>query len=65
MDIDPNVVIGVAVVIVSVLISMTMHEAMLAYVANWLGDDTARLSGRLTLNPFQDFFNFCSVILSP
>ncbi|HVI69816.1 MAG TPA: site-2 protease family protein [Magnetospirillaceae bacterium] len=30
---------------------MTLHEAMHAYVSYWLGDDTAKLQGRLTLNP--------------
>lgn len=30
---------------------MTLHEAAHAYVGHWLGDDTAKISGRLTLNP--------------
>jgi Zn-dependent protease len=34
-----------------ILVSMTLHEAMHAYVSYWLGDDTAKLQGRLTLNP--------------
>lgn len=34
-----------------ILISMTLHEAMHAYVSYWLGDDTAKVQGRLTLNP--------------
>jgi Zn-dependent protease len=32
---------------------MTIHEAMHAYSSYWLGDDTAKLSGRLTLNPIK------------
>ena len=36
-----------------VLFSMTLHEAMHAYVSYWLGDDTAKLLGRLTLNPIK------------
>ena len=39
------------IVIVVVLLSMTIHEAMHAFTSDWLGDDTARLKGRLTLNP--------------
>lgn len=31
--------------------SMTLHEAAHAYAGYWLGDDTAKLNGRLTLNP--------------
>ncbi len=34
-----------------ILVSMTLHEAMHAYTSYWLGDDTAKLQGRLTLNP--------------
>ncbi|WP_428560574.1 MAG: site-2 protease family protein [Solidesulfovibrio sp. DCME] len=36
-----------------VLMAVTFHEAAHGYVANWLGDPTARLAGRLTLNPFR------------
>ncbi|MEI7689817.1 MAG: site-2 protease family protein [Candidatus Saccharibacteria bacterium] len=32
---------------------MTLHEAMHAYASYWLGDDTARLMGRLSLNPIK------------
>lgn len=35
----------------AILLALSVHEAAHALVANWLGDDTARLSGRLTLNP--------------
>lgn len=41
----------IIIVLVSVLLSMTIHEAVHAYVSNALGDDTAREEGRLTLNP--------------
>ncbi|MDH4027375.1 MAG: site-2 protease family protein [Nitrospirota bacterium] len=34
-----------------ILIAITFHEAAHGYVANRLGDPTARLMGRLTLNP--------------
>lgn len=33
------------------LVSMSIHEMMHAYVSNWLGDDTARLMGRVSMNP--------------
>lgn len=39
------------VAIVIVILSIIFHEVAHGYVANWLGDPTARLSGRLTLNP--------------
>ncbi len=47
-DIDP---VYILTVIAVVLLSMTIHEAVHAFTSNWLGDDTARLNGRLTLNP--------------
>lgn len=36
-----------------ILVSMTLHEAMHGFVSYWLGDDTAKLQGRLTLNPIK------------
>ena len=39
------------VAIVIIILSIIFHEVAHGYVANWLGDPTARLSGRLTLNP--------------
>lgn len=44
---------NLAVVIASILISLTIHEAMHAYAAHALGDTTAKDEGRLTLNPLQ------------
>lgn len=42
-----------AIVLVVILMSMTLHEAMHGYMAFWLGDHTAKNEGRLTLNPLQ------------
>lgn len=52
-----------AIVLVVVLISMTLHEAMHAYVGYWLGDDTAKLHGRLTFNPLAHIDPFATVLL--
>ncbi len=52
-----------AIVLVVILLSMTFHEAMHAYVGYWLGDDTARLQGRLSLNPLKHIDPFLSLIL--
>ena len=49
--------------IIPVLISITMHEAAHGYVANLLGDDTAKKLGRVTLNPFKHIDKFGTVIL--
>lgn len=42
---------------------MTIHEAMHAYTSNWLGDDTARLQGRLTFNPIKHIDPFMTILL--
>jgi len=42
---------------------MTLHEAMHAFVGYWLGDDTAKREGRLTLNPIKHLDPFLSIIL--
>ncbi len=41
----------IIIVLVSVLLSMTIHEAVHAFVGYLLGDTTAKEEGRLTLNP--------------
>ncbi len=38
-------------IIVAIIIAITIHEFCHAWVANWLGDPTARLEGRLSINP--------------
>ncbi|MGB3023298.1 MAG: site-2 protease family protein [Candidatus Saccharimonadales bacterium] len=49
-----NIDIGyLALVLTVILISMTLHEAMHAFAGYWLGDNTAKDEGRLTLNPIK------------
>ncbi len=42
---------------------MTLHEAMHGFVSYWLGDDTAKLQGRLTLNPIKHIDPFLTILL--
>lgn len=56
-------VVYLFVVFVVILVSMTLHEAMHAFASYWLGDDTARLSGRLTLNPIKHIDPFLTLLL--
>ena len=58
-----DVIIYIAIVMVVILLSMTFHEAMHGFVAFWLGDDTAKREGRLTLNPIKHLDPFLSIIL--
>lgn len=47
----------------SILLSMTLHEAMHAFVGYWLGDDTAKHEGRLTLNPLAHIDLFTTILM--
>jgi len=58
-----DIIITIAVIVGIILISMTLHEAMHAYVSYWLGDDTAKAQGRLTLNPLKHIDPFLTIIL--
>ncbi len=44
---------GLFVFVFVVLFSLSFHEFSHAYVANYLGDDTAKMHGRLTPNPIK------------
>lgn len=49
---------------ITVLIfSIIIHEFMHGWVANYLGDDTAKLSGRLTLNPIPHIDPIGSILV--
>jgi Zn-dependent protease len=49
--------------VVVLIMSIVIHEFAHGYSAYLLGDDTARLQGRLTLNPLKHLDPFGSVIL--
>lgn len=52
---------GVITIIATILASITLHEAMHAFTAHWLGDDTAQMQGRLTLNPLKHIDPFLTL----
>jgi Zn-dependent protease len=45
----------VVYLVVTFLIAISVHECMHAATASWLGDDTGRMLGRVTLNPASHF----------
>ncbi|HEY0964693.1 MAG TPA: site-2 protease family protein [Candidatus Paceibacterota bacterium] len=49
--------------IVALILSVVIHEMAHGYAANWLGDPTARLQGRLSPNPLVHLDPMMSVIL--
>lgn len=60
---EVGLIIYIAVVIAVILVSVTLHEAMHAFTSYWLGDDTARLMGRLSLNPIKHIDPFLTILL--
>lgn len=54
-----DVLFGLLILIISVI----LHEVAHGYMANWLGDPTARLAGRLTLNPVSHIDPIGSIVL--
>ncbi len=51
------------IVIAALVMSIIIHEVAHGFMANWLGDPTARLAGRLTLNPISHIDLLGSIIL--
>ena len=49
--------------LVVLILSVILHEVAHGYMANWLGDPTARLQGRLTLNPLSHIDPVGSILL--
>lgn len=56
-------ILGILTILIVILISMTLHEAMHGFMAYALGDDTAKAKGRLTLNPIKHIDPFLTVLL--
>lgn len=50
---DLTIIQKIAVSVIPILFAISLHEVAHGWVASWFGDHTARLSGRLTLNPFN------------
>lgn len=51
------------VALITLIISITLHEAVHAYAGHFLGDDTAHQEGRITLNPLKHIDPFATIIL--
>ena len=56
-------VIYLLIVLGVILLSMTLHEAMHAFMGYFLGDDTAKAQGRLTLIPIKHIDPFMTILL--
>lgn len=58
-----ELIVNIAIYAVPVLLAITLHEFFHGYVAYKLGDDTAKVMGRLTLNPIHHIEIFGTVLL--
>jgi len=58
-----ELVVDIAIYAVPVLLAITLHEFFHGYIAYRLGDNTAKMLGRLTLNPFHHIEMFGTVLL--
>ena len=56
-------IVGIIVVLAVILFSMVLHELAHGLVALWLGDDSAKEEGRLTLNPVKHLDPVMSIML--
>ncbi len=55
--------VGFIAFVVAIVLGITVHEFMHAYAAHRLGDDTARVLGRLSLNPMAHLDPFGTLLL--
>ncbi len=53
----------IVIFVISLVVSLAIHEAMHAYAAHMLGDRTALVEGRLTLNPLKHLDVYTSILL--
>ena len=56
-------VVSIVMIFTIILLSMTIHEAMHAFMGYFLGDNTAKIEGRLTLNPLKHIDPFMTILL--
>ena len=60
---NDTIIQRVSVYLLPILVSITLHELSHGYVAYMLGDKTAKLMGRLTLNPIAHIDIFGTIIM--
>lgn len=54
---------NIVIILLIVLGSVILHELAHGIVAYWLGDDTAKVAGRLTFNPIKHIDPFMSILV--
>ena len=59
----PNALYAASTWVIPILLAVTLHEAAHAFVARFLGDDTASKLGRVSLNPLKHIDPFGTILL--
>jgi len=60
---DKSILVNLIIAIPAILIAITLHEVAHGWAANKLGDPTAKMMGRLTLNPLAHIDPVGTVII--
>jgi Zn-dependent protease len=58
-----DIALQLALAVIPAILAITLHEAAHGYAALALGDDTARLAGRLSLNPLRHVDRVGTILL--
>jgi Zn-dependent protease len=58
-----DLILQLALAVIPAILAITLHEAAHGYAALALGDDTARLAGRLSLNPLRHVDRVGTILL--
>jgi len=58
-----HIIQQIVISIIPILVAVILHEVSHGYVANKLGDPTARMMGRLTLNPISHIDPFGTILM--
>ena len=61
--ISSQMIVVILIVVAVTFVSMVLHELMHGLTAYWLGDDTAKVNGRLTLNPIKHIDPLLTIVL--
>lgn len=61
--VELSLIQNIAVIALPLIFAITLHEVAHGWVASWFGDQTARLSGRLSLNPIRHIDPVGTIIL--
>src|ERR1700753_3736807 len=59
----PEIALGICEFVV-LLFALSLHESAHGWMASRLGDQTARMLGRITLNPIKHIDPLCTLVLA-